>query len=437
MCGDGVVNASADESCDDSGESATCDTDCTAAMCGDGVVNASADELCDDGGASATCNADCTPASCGDGVVNASAGEQCDDAGESASCDDNCTIAVCGDGTHNSTAGEQCDDGGESAACDSDCTTATCGDSTVNTTAGEECDDGGSSPNCDFDCTVAVCGDGFVNGAAGEECDDGNANDTDACPSSCLNASCGDGFVYAGVEECDDGNGDDSDLCTTVCENADCTDGILNADEQDVDCAGHCGPASCQVGQVCVDAADCVSNFCDGSVCTYNSKLVFVTSASYNGNMGGLAGADAICQSHADAAGLPGTYLAWLSSTFESPSTRFIQSPGPYTLVDGTVIADNWADLTDGTLRYPIDLSEVAGPGGLSSPGCNSSVKMVWSGTSEWGTTLSNADNRCVDWTSTSGGSQWGNYQVANRNWTTWCSGGTCSWVAPIYCFQQ
>ena len=22
-------------------------------------------------------------------------------------------------------------------------------------------------------------------------------------------------------------------------------------------------------------------------------------------------------------------------------------------------------------------------------------------------------------------------------NWTTWCSGGICSWVSPIYCLQQ
>ena len=42
-------------------------------------MNAAAGEQCDDGGQSATCDADCTPASCGDGTLNTAAGEQCDD----------------------------------------------------------------------------------------------------------------------------------------------------------------------------------------------------------------------------------------------------------------------------------------------------------------------------------------------------------------------
>ncbi|MBK8718084.1 MAG: hypothetical protein IPN32_25640 [Deltaproteobacteria bacterium] len=59
-CGNGVVEPG--EICDDQGESAACDLDCTAASCGDAVVNASASELCDDGnGADADgCDADCT-----------------------------------------------------------------------------------------------------------------------------------------------------------------------------------------------------------------------------------------------------------------------------------------------------------------------------------------------------------------------------------------
>ena len=58
-CGDGTTNGG--ETCDDSGESATCDVDCTAVSCGDRVINVSAGESCDDGnmtrgdGCSATC----------------------------------------------------------------------------------------------------------------------------------------------------------------------------------------------------------------------------------------------------------------------------------------------------------------------------------------------------------------------------------------------
>ena len=44
-------------------------------------------------------------------------------------------------------------------------------------------------------------------------------------------------------------------------------------------------------------------------------NIVFATSTLQDGNLGGLAGADAICNTRASAAGLPGAYVAWLSST--------------------------------------------------------------------------------------------------------------------------
>ena len=59
VCGDGSVEGT--EACDDMGESATCDDDCTLPECGDGVLNVTAGEECDDGntmagdGCGATC----------------------------------------------------------------------------------------------------------------------------------------------------------------------------------------------------------------------------------------------------------------------------------------------------------------------------------------------------------------------------------------------
>lgn len=96
VCGDGVVDEG--EACDTAGESETCNVDCTVAACGDGVINASAEEVCDDGNVAAEdgCSAACTIESgyvcsgqpsvcalCGDGVVTAAAGEECDE-GEAA-----------------------------------------------------------------------------------------------------------------------------------------------------------------------------------------------------------------------------------------------------------------------------------------------------------------------------------------------------------------
>jgi len=92
VCGDGVVDAAEDEECDDSGESATCDDDCTAAECGDATLNATAGEQCDEGGATLKCTANCTAPVCGDGIIDE--GEQCDDGNSAAgdSCSPSCTF---------------------------------------------------------------------------------------------------------------------------------------------------------------------------------------------------------------------------------------------------------------------------------------------------------------------------------------------------------
>lgn len=53
-------------------------------------------------------------------------------------------------------------------------------------------------------------------------------------------------------------------------------------------------------------------------------------------NLGGVGGADAICAAEAAAAGLEGTFLAWLSDATHSPKDRPPQSTGPYVLPDDT-----------------------------------------------------------------------------------------------------
>src|SRR5690606_23104139 len=89
-----------------------------------------------------------------------------------------------------------------------------------------------------------------------------------------------------------------------------------------------------------------------------NPRRLFVTSIAVAGNLGGLAGADASCDQPAAAAGLTRTYVAWLSDASTTPAARMPHDVGPYTLVTGVVIATNWADLTDGTLAWPIGTDE-------------------------------------------------------------------------------
>jgi cysteine-rich repeat protein len=61
VCGNGIVETG--EDCDASGEAAECDEDCTLPACGDGTLNVSAGEQCDDGGTAGgdRCSPVCTP----------------------------------------------------------------------------------------------------------------------------------------------------------------------------------------------------------------------------------------------------------------------------------------------------------------------------------------------------------------------------------------
>jgi cysteine-rich repeat protein len=227
VCGNGILEAG--EDCDDQGESATCDADCTPAECGDGTLNVAAGEECDDGSGNSdilpdACRTDCGLASCGDGVVDS--GEACDDGPDNSdtmadTCRLDCTPPQCGDGVVDS--GEQCDDGNtmDGDGCRADCQLPICGDGILD--SGEQCDDGAGNSDtapdaCRTNCTAARCGDGIVDSA--EQCDDGAGNSNtapDACRSDCAPPRCGDGVVDSG-EQCDDGNQGNGDGCSASCE---------------------------------------------------------------------------------------------------------------------------------------------------------------------------------------------------------------------------
>ncbi|MFO0596379.1 MAG: DUF4215 domain-containing protein [Myxococcaceae bacterium] len=257
-CGNGVVDNDGagpgfDESCDNgtTSDSAACDHDCTTPVCGDGVVNAAANESCDPGTVGRnvdSCNSDCTVAACGDGKINraftppgATSPEACDDgnATDGDGCSAHCQIETCGDGATNTANGEQCDDGNrvDTDGCRNNCQLPRCGDGL--TSATEACDDGTNTATCDFDCSVPACGDGKVNRAftpngatSPEECDDGNTTAGDGCSTLCHIETCGDALTQAANgEQCDDGNRVDTDGCRNSCQLPRCGDGVASASE--------------------------------------------------------------------------------------------------------------------------------------------------------------------------------------------------------------
>ena len=164
--------------------------------------------------------------------------------------------------------------------------------------------------------------------------------------------------------------------------------------------------------------------------------MVFVSSELYSGNLGGFEGADGKCQRLADAAGLPGQYKAWIGIEGTGPAQRFNQpANAAYQLTTGEVVATNWADLTDGLLAVNIDRDENGNiPQQRGNTSCaGGGFPTVWSGVRNNGEGFGNG---CGGWRTDQGGGYWGRYDALNQ-WTSWCSGGLCSWVSPIYCFQQ
>ncbi len=163
-----------------------------------------------------------------------------------------------------------------------------------------------------------------------------------------------------------------------------------------------------------------------------HEKTVFVTSVSFNGNLGGLGGADDKCQAQADgpASVVPsGTYLAWLSDGTDSPNTRFTKSAHPYILPNGTKIAEDFADLTDGSLLQKIN---------IDSTGKALGLQLFWTGTKSDGTT-SQLLVTCNGWT----GDTWpgANGQVGStiQTGTLWSSyqHDRCKRSHKLACFQQ
>ncbi len=163
-----------------------------------------------------------------------------------------------------------------------------------------------------------------------------------------------------------------------------------------------------------------------------HEKTVFVTKASFKGNLGGLTGADAKCQAEADgpASVVPsGTYLAWLSDGTDSPDTRFTRSAHPYLLPDGTKIAEDFADLTDGSILHPINVDSTGKPLGL---------QQFWTGTNPDGTTVQPFVT-CNGWMGNSAPGSHGMVGSTAKTSTLWSARapGRCSSTHRLACFQQ
>ena len=153
-------------------------------------------------------------------------------------------------------------------------------------------------------------------------------------------------------------------------------------------------------------------------------RYIFQTTTMWTPG-GGLAAADAVCQSEAMTAGLPGTYLALLATSTADGFARMAMSGAPWTRVDGIAVAATAADLA-GPLPAVLDSFTILDATGTPHP----TQGNVWVGS---------ATDNCSDWTSSAAtrtGEQGDPRSVSRSSWSGWGT-RTCNLANPLLCLQQ
>jgi hypothetical protein len=181
-------------------------------------------------------------------------------------------------------------------------------------------------------------------------------------------------------------------------------------------------------------------------------RLAFTTSVTGNGNLStwadadgnaGLDAADAVCQARADAAGLSGTFVAWMSDsindaycrvhglsgkvdTVECGQVSLPADAGPWVRTDGFAFDATISQLTMGVIYSPLRFDEF----GSSVPASS----YVFTATDLDGTLRTDS---CSDWSSSTSGT-FGTSGLTETTGSWWTSSGAtdCSDDIAIMCME-
>lgn len=222
--------------------------------------------------------------------------------------------------------------------------------------------------------------------------------------------------------------------------------GTVSSDLPGIDCGGDCSenfPANTQVVLTAIAAegstfAGWSGGGCSGTdPCTVTidsvltiiaafdlvtPNLAFVTSTTFTGNLGGLAGADQACNTIANAAGHAGSYRAWLSTLAVNAKDRLTGTSG-WSRTDGAPFADQVSDIASGHLFYPLDRDE---------NGTFVGDVQVMTATNAAGNYSGSGD--CSTWSSTANSTLFG-IASSDAGGFTQRGAGLCSTPRHLYCF--
>ena len=174
------------------------------------------------------------------------------------------------------------------------------------------------------------------------------------------------------------------------------------------------------------------SNLTDGV--EDGNHRIFVTSTSYNGNLGGISGANSTCATHASNAGLTKTYKALLSDStadivnnLQVSGSVYIFSDSSTRLLVVTAASDLWnSDSQD--LLNSIQYDEKFNVLSSVTP---------WTGTDSDGT-VALTGNHCSNWSSDGSGvsGQVGSATDVDDRWLEGSS-VTCDNQHPLICISE
>lgn len=156
------------------------------------------------------------------------------------------------------------------------------------------------------------------------------------------------------------------------------------------------------------------------------NHVLFVTSTTYTGNLGGLSGADAKCNARATAGGLTGNYKALVSTSTTNAKDR-VTITSAVVQKDGTTVATGSADFWDGPSVKP----------SITESGTPKSSARPWTGSNNVGVYVSG--KTCADWTD-GVSSSFANQGYTDTTSNFWFGGSYeyyCNYESELYCLQD
>jgi hypothetical protein len=269
--------------------------------------------------------------------------------------------------------------------------------------------------------------------------------------------------VTVAVNECAGGTHDcnANATCSDTTEGFTCSCNSGYTGNGDVCSAqASCGvtPALCDTNATCVGGSSCVCNsgyIGNGTTCT-RAKLAFVSTATGTGNLStwagagtntGLAAADAVCASEATAAGLPGTYVAWMSDSTSDAYCRVHGLTGKKANNCGLgalpVAAGPWVRTDSARTPAAPAIDQLLAPtrqtfypvtyraNGIDTAG--STPQQIFTGTDDAGVLTGTA---CTSWTSSAGTGAMGDTLGGGTAWTDLGTDPSCATSGRIRCVE-